>query len=65
MRIAGLTAIQANPVSKFSDFWPSSTNRETILGELISDRLVRRHSRGINSVVLGAMVSRLEKKDSD
>ena len=42
---------------KFSDLWPSRTNRESILGELISATLVGKHSQGISSVVIpGATV---------
>ena len=42
---------------QFSDLWPCSTNREDILGEFTSAKLVGKGSQGINPVMLsGAMV---------
>ena len=35
-------------MQKFSDLWPSGTFREDSFGELVSDKLVGKHSQGIS-----------------
>ena len=38
--------------TEVSDLWPSSANRENVLGELISAKLVGKDCQGTNSLII-------------